>query len=78
MAFGGSMGQWSVPGPLKNESVGCFLGGPLGATWWIEGAIVTSGRPPTPFDAGRWGRPLYIRVSAESGWGTLYVATLTP
>ena len=41
---------------------------PFGATWSIWGSIVTSGRPPTPSDVGRWGQLLYIKVLAESSW----------
>ena len=42
----------------------------LGDTWLIWDLIVTSGRPPTPFDAGRWVQQLLLRYSqnlAESG-----------
>ena len=38
-----------------------------GATWSILGTIVTSGRPPTPLDAGTWGQPLFSMVLVQSG-----------
>ena len=51
-------------------SAGEFLGSRFGATWSILGPIVTSGRSPTPLDAGRGGNHLLARYSqnlAESG-----------
>ena len=33
----------------------------------ILGALVSSGRPPPPLDAGMWGQPLFSKVLAESG-----------
>ena len=41
----------------------------FGDTWSIRGGIVTSGRPPTPLDAGRWKQPLSNKVLAEPGCG---------
>ena len=38
-----------------------------GGTSSILGSIVTSERPPTPLDAGRWGQLLFSKVLAESG-----------
>ena len=55
-----------VPKRSPNQAMGCQ------GFWRHLGdlvSIVTSGRSPTPSDAGRWGRLLYIKELAESGWG---------
>ena len=52
--------------------------GPLGAPGWILDAIVTSGRPPTPLDASRWGQPLFSKVLAESGGEELLILQIKP
>ena len=51
----------------------------FGATWSVWDAIVTSGRPPTPLDAGRSGQPLKNKVLEESGriWRRRIIENIT-
>ena len=61
--LGASGGLW-VRNQFQDNILGApgkLFGGPFGATWSILGLALTSGRPPTPFDAGRLGQSLLAR-----------------
>ncbi len=47
----------------EERPAGQFVFRHFGATWLIWGSIVTTGRPTTRFDAGRWGQPLLSRFA---------------
>ena len=42
------------------------------------GSNRVSGRPPTPFDAGRWGQVIISKVLAESGGEECFILPTKP